>query len=210
MTLNTPLLTGIYHAYAIIHHSQRTKFDTDITRVPKYNQKAPEWADGHRRQRTRLVRPTCNPNHKLLASVSAEIKSSGFWWYQHFMNLEVMWLPTGREIQKSGSEKLSHTIVIINHQFWAPRQNGAHRRRKVQLWELQKVSHLDLGSGQGYISMHNTHRTTSMSDHVTVGSSSAEIWPFEICVIWTFREVWTRVIALLVGNSKIGLWQPVE
>ena len=82
--------------------------------------------------------------------------------------------------------------------------------RKVQLCDLQKVSHHDLGSGQRYISMRNTYRTTSTSDHVTVGSSSAEIWPFEICVIWTFREVWTHVIALLEGNSKIGLWQPVE
>jgi len=39
----------------------------------------------------------------------------------------------------------------------------------VQFAELI-VSDLDLGSGQGHISMRNTHRTTtSMPDHVTVG-----------------------------------------
>jgi len=33
------------------------------------------------------------------------------------------------------------------------------------LWSLP--CDLDLGSGQGHISMHNTHRTTSVPDHVT-------------------------------------------
>jgi len=43
-----------------------------------------------------LLRPTCNHNHKLLASTSSvEIKCSGFWWHEHFANFEVTWLPTG-------------------------------------------------------------------------------------------------------------------
>ena len=48
---------------------------------------------------------------------------------------------------------------------------------------------LDLGSGQSHISMHNACRTTNMPDHVTVVSHSMEIWPFEMHVISTFREV---------------------
>ena len=160
-----------------------------------------------------LLRPTCNHNHKLLAPASEEIKRSGFWWYQHFTNFKVTWPPNGGEIQKSGSKKLytrSHTIVIT-HQLWTPSQNsGGGRYRKVQFSELQKVSDLDLWSGQGHISVRNTYRTTSVPDHVTVVSNSTEIWPFEIRVISTFHEVWTHVIAFLKGNSKIGLWQAVE
>jgi len=65
------------------------------------------------------------------------------------------------------------------HQLLAPRQNsGGGRRRKVQFVELQKVSDLDLRSGQDYVSMNSTYRTTSMSDCVTVASGSTEIWPF--------------------------------
>jgi len=47
----------------------------------------------------------------------------------------------------------------------------------VQFPEIEKVSDLDLdlGSGQGHISMHNTCKTTSMPDHVTVASRSMEI-----------------------------------
>ena len=47
----------------------------------------------------------------------------------------------------------------------------------------------DLVSDQGYISMHNIYRTTSIPDHVTLASSNTEIWPFESPVISTFREV---------------------
>jgi len=50
-----------------------------------------------------LLWPTRNHNHKTLASGSAEIKPTGFWWYQHFANFEVTWPPSGGEIQKSGS-----------------------------------------------------------------------------------------------------------
>jgi len=41
-------------------------------------------------------------------------------------------------------------------------------------------------------------------------SSIMEIWPFEICVILTFHEVWTHVITFLEGNWKIGLWPAVD
>ena len=57
-----------------------------------------------------------------------------------------------RTFKKSGSNKLqtrSHTI-IINHQFWAPRQNGrGDRPTKLQFLELQKLSDLDLDLGLG-------------------------------------------------------------
>jgi len=55
----------------------------------------------------------------------------------------------------------------------------------VQFAEIDKVSDLDLGSGQGHMSIRNTYRTTSMPSHVTIASSSTEIWPFEIRVIST-------------------------
>ena len=59
----------------------------------------------------------------------------------------------------------------------------------MQFAENEKVSDLDLLSAQGRISMHKTYRTTSVPDHVTVASSSTEIWPFEIRVISTFCAV---------------------
>jgi len=91
---------------------------------------------------------------------------------------------------------------------------GGDRPRKVQyFWqfsEVQKPHDLDFGSGQGHISMHNTCRTTSMPNHLTVASRTAEIWPFEFREISTVRELWTLVIGFLEGNSKIGLWQAVD
>jgi len=70
--------------------------------------------------------------------------------------------------------------------------------------------HLDLGSGQGHISMCNTYRTTSMPDHATVASSSMEIWPFEIRVISKFRKFSTHMTAFLKGNLKIGLQHAID
>jgi len=58
-----------------------------------------------------------------------------------------------------------------------------------QFSELQKLHDLDLGSGQGHTSMHNTCMTTNLPDHVTVVSRSTEIWPFEFSGTSTFREV---------------------
>jgi len=91
---------------------------------------------------------------------------------------------------------MSHTITE-NHQVWAPCQNGGG---KVQ---FSQPHDLDLGSGQGHISMYNACRTINMPEPVTVASRSMEIWPFEFREISTFREVWTHVIAFLEGNSKI-------
>ena len=42
---------------------------------------------------------------------------------------------------------------------------------------------LDLLSGQGYMNIHSTCRTTGLSTYVTVALRSTEIWPFE------FREI---------------------
>ena len=61
-------------------------------------------------------------------------------------------------------------------------------RNRAPVIALVRDLDLDLGSGQGHVSMHNT-RTTSIPDHVTMASRSAEIWSFEIRVISTFREV---------------------
>jgi len=58
--------------------------------------------------------------------------------------------------------------------------------------------------------MQYTYTTTSIPDHVTVGSSNADIWPFEVSVISTFHEVWSYMISLWEGNSKIGLCQTVD
>jgi len=60
-----------------------------------------------------------------------------------------------------------------------------------QLSEVQMVCDLDLdlGSGQGHISIHSTCRTTSIPKHVTVASRTAEIRPFEFREISTMGEV---------------------
>jgi len=79
-----------------------------------------------------------------------------------------------------------------------------------QFLEIHKLSDLDLGLSQHHISMHNTCRTTNMLNHVTVALSNTEIWPFEICVISTFREVWSHMIAFLEGNLKTGFQQAVD
>jgi len=78
--------------------------------------------------------------------------------------------------------------------------------------ELQKVSDLDpdIGSGQGHIGIHNTCRTTSIFNHLTIASRTTDIWSFEFREISTFRDVWTLVITFLEGNSKIGLRQAVD
>jgi len=47
-----------------------------------------------------------------------------------------------------------------------------------QLSEVQMLHDLDLGSGQGHINIHNTCRTTSLPNHVTVASRITEIWPY--------------------------------
>jgi len=38
---------------------------------------------------------------------------------------------------------------------------------------------LDLGSGQGHISIHSTYRTTSVPNHIPVASRTTETWLFE-------------------------------
>ena len=48
---------------------------------------------------------------------------------------------------------------------------------------------LDRVNRQGHINTHNTYKSTSKLDHVTVASSYMEIWPFEFCIISTFRDV---------------------
>jgi len=106
---------------------------------------------------------------------------------------------------------------MINYQFWAPRQNlseetDLEKCNFRQFAEIQKPRDLDLdlGSGQGHISMHIMCRTTSRPNRVTVASRSTEISSFEFREILRFLEVWTIVIAFLEGNSKIGLPQAVE
>jgi len=81
-----------------------------------------------------------------------------------------------------------------------------------QLSEVQMVRDLDLdlGSGQRHVNIHSMCRSTCMPNHVTVALRSTEIWQFEFREISTFGEVLTLVIALLEGNSKIGLRQAVD
>jgi len=81
-----------------------------------------------------------------------------------------------------------------------------------QLSKVQKPRDhdLDLGSGEGHISMYNTCSTTSMPNHVTLASCYSDIWSLEFCEISIFGEVRTLVIAFLEGNSKTGLRQLVD
>jgi len=58
-----------------------------------------------------------------------------------------------------------------------------------QLSEVQMVCDLDLGSGQGHVSIHSMCRTTCMLNYVTVVSRTTEIWPFEFSQISILDEV---------------------
>ena len=53
--------------------------------------------------------------------------------------------------------------------------------------------HLDLGLRQGHISMHNTYRTTSILDHVTLASSNTDL---EKCNFRNFRRSVTLILTL--------------
>ena len=49
---------------------------------------------------------------------------------------------------------MSHSITV-NHQFWAPDENGGgDRPRKVQFWKLQQLRDLDLERGRGHTGAH--------------------------------------------------------
>jgi len=90
---------------------------------------------------------------------------------------------------------LAHVVLLcslLEHIYYdikRPQNGGCGYRPDVDL---------DLGLGQGHISMHTTYRTTSIRDHVTLASSNTEIWPFESPVISTFRKVWSRDSLLLL------------
>jgi len=60
-----------------------------------------------------------------------------------------------------------------------------------QLSEVQMLRNLDLdlGCGQGHISIHSTCRTSSLPNRVTVASSTTEIWSFEFGEISTLNDV---------------------
>jgi len=62
---------------------------------------------------------------------------------------------------------------------------------------------LDLGLGQGHISMHNTYMTTSIHDQVTLASSNTEIWLFESPVISTFIQIQIQIKIYIAPNSLI-------
>jgi len=174
----------------------------------KFNQKAPEQGSRSCRHRAQLVRPTCNHSHKLLASGNAEwtilvISTFRELWSHMTANWKInseIWLR--KAVDKVPYYRNQPSVLSSTPQWW----------RTVQFSEPQNAIDLDLdlGSRQGHISICNTYRTTSMPDHVTVASSNTEIWPFEICVISTFREAWTHVIAFLKGNFKIELRQAVD
>jgi len=112
--------------------------------------------------------------------------------------ITVAWVTTD-QWQRLGSEILKNNFISTWNHIW--------NETKVQ---KPRDLDCDLGSGQGHISMHNTCRTTSMPNLLTVASHTTEIRPFECREISTFREVWTLVIAFVQGNSKIGLWQVVD
>ena len=60
-----------------------------------------------------------------------------------------------------------------------------------------------------WIGSRSHQHTQYLTNHLTVASRSTETWPFEFREILTFGEVWTVVIAFILGKSKIGLWQAV-
>jgi len=97
-----------------------------------------------------------------------------------------------RQMSASVKRSICHTInQSINIFSTAHMTYRARRHLHMPLKQNKKSSphDLDLGWGQGHISMHKTHRTTSRPNHVTVASSNAEVWLFEFRVMSTFCEV---------------------
>jgi len=71
--------------------------------------------------------------------------------------------------------------IIINHQFWAPCENGeGDRPRKVQFLELQMPRDLDfdLGSGRGHTGAYMWSRST----HTPTTITTTVLWPF----VWDY------------------------
>ena len=101
------------------------------------------------------------------------------------------------------SEVLAFTVstLLVGHQEEhpacnqkAPQGGCGHRRQHARLRYLSEVQKprdldLDLGSGQGHVSIHSTCRTTCRPNHVTVALRSTEIWPFECRQISILDEV---------------------
>jgi len=105
---------------------------------------------------------------------------------------------------------------VDNYTTRKPRKGADSHRRQVACTALVIFGSSKapwpwpwLGSDEGHISIHSTCSATSKPKHLTVASRTTEIWPFECRQIWTFREVWTLVMAFLEGNSIIGLQQAV-
>ena len=77
-------------------------------------------------------------------------------------------------------------VIVLRRHRTQSACNHNHNFREIQ---KPCVLDLDLGSGQGHINIHNTHRTTSMANHMTVASRTAEMSPLEFREISTFWEV---------------------
>jgi len=166
-----------------------------------------------------LLHPTCDHNHKLLASGSAEMKRRDINILRTLMSCDHQLGEKFRNLApkscRLGAILLYSTISFELHaemaEIYVEKCNFHNFRNSETLtWSKVKVKVKvtevsDLGSGQGHTSMCNTYRTTSLPDHVTLSSSRPEICPFEIREILTFRKVWTHVIAFVEGNLKIGL-----
>ena len=157
-----------------------------------------------------LLRPICIHNHKLIASGSAQRRPSAFWSNQHFANFEVTWSSTGENFRNMGQTSCSPILP------WST-MNFELRGRLAEEKEYEKCNFRKFRcpvtltlDGIKVISAYTTRGTTSIQDHVTVGSSNMEIWPFGSAVISTFCKVWTHVIVFWGGNLKIGLRKAID
>jgi len=74
----------------------------------------------------------------------------------------------------SPTRGLTVTATSMYGMLW-PTCNHSHKVVASASAEIFLTSDLDVGSGQGHTNIHNTCRTTSIPNHVTVASRSTEI-----------------------------------
>jgi len=161
-----------------------TDFPTTATRT--LIKKPRKGADGHRRQSARLVAAYLQSQSETSSLGQRRDKTQWVLVISTFGELRshvtANWGRNSEIWLRKAVVYRSHTIVST-HQLSAPRQNsGGGTRRKVQFSELQMVSDLDLDLGMDQVA--------SVSPmHIGLPAGSTEIWPLEIRVISTLREV---------------------
>jgi len=120
-------------------------------------------------------------------------------------NVDISWSLNSRDnFSKRKFENWAPTRSRIYHPFLSPRQNGGGDRpiESAIFGNFRKFRSpvtLTLTLDRIEVTSCSTHSrptcSISMPNRMWLSTSNTEIWPFEVCVMSTFREVWTHVIA---------------